>query len=372
MLLELHISVITIVAMNSHELTPEQLQDIKNSLIQGKKIFAIKKYRSYTRSDLLRAKNFVDDLQAEVKHEDKKHKKYNRQPAPKNNSFRFSPRHLQMMTELTQKGKKDDAIAMYMRLKYNDNYKKSCFVEAREFIAELPSLAASRLDFDKEDAKNTNATPSSLPLEANEPRFQNLQWIPAKHAPKFIKNYIDNSIPLMETQRFVAQKNIPLPLLVFALLLCLGLALFAYRQILFNDYFQSQVHASQMVIFVASSLAALVFGLLSYLLFKKRHKTAQLLQQNKYREGLFVLNKALLLHKASNYCYIPSKAIVQFKLTQNKSDLIIQCNKHGEDLTFRLGFLATNFKKLHQSLTNWQKSNIWVPPSTQNSHRPNA
>ncbi len=166
----------------------------------------------------------------------------------------------------------------------------------------------------------------------------------------------------MEKGKFVPIQAINYVSLFFNMLFAIIFAAGAYFQFASTIPANKPIHASDIVIISILSFMALALLIMLAKKVKKIKHIAQLKQQNKYREGMFVIGNGIILHLGKGYSYIPKVDISGFELSKNKkpTTLSIQIKtNNGQKIKQSLNFLKADNQKLLKALNNWLQTGIW-------------
>ncbi len=352
------------------KITTQQLNELKNTIAQGKTIFAIKEYRAITGADLLTAKLFVDELIAE-------NKALNSLSENVEGQESFNHQQLQLMSSLVAEDKKDAAIAMYMRLKHDDLPSDDEFKTGVAFINHLPKYiqesgftkeqipgdkVKEKLHQFKKEQEEQKVTEQVSP---NNTADYALNWLADEMAPKFLTNYLDTKIPLMDKSKFVPINNSGRATLVYNLFFSSLLVIASYSVItgIVNKTLTPNSTVAWVLLF-AFPAVTLFFLWKTWESFQKDSKINQAKQKGQYRQGMFVLKEGLLLHIKDKFCYLPKENISEFKLISNgrheAKTLNVYAQKPNDSLlSYRLDFLKQVNSSLHKSLYQWQRTGHW-------------
>jgi hypothetical protein len=353
------------------KITDLQLQDLKTIVAQGQKIFAIKKYRAITGADLMTSKLFIDGLIAQ-------NEALNSLSENVEGHESFNHQQLQLMSSLVVEDKKDAAIAMYMRIKHDDLPSDDEFKAGVAFINQLPKYIQDRgFTIEKiPEHKVIEQLQQQLIKEQEEQKVTEqvstdntadyaLNWLADELAPKFLNNFLDTKIPLMDKSQFVPVNNSSRATLVYNLFFSSLLVIASYNVItgIVNKTLTPNSTVAWVLLF-AFPTVTLFFLWKTWETYQQNSKINQAKQKGQYRQGLFVLKEGLLLHTKNKFCYLPKESISEFKLISNgrheakNLDVYIQ-KSNGSLVSYRLDFLNQVNSSLHKSLYLWHKTGHW-------------
>ena len=353
--------------------TTEQLDKLKKTIAQGRMIFAIKEYRAITGADLMTAKLFIDELIAENNALNTLSDKVKGQES-------FNYQQLQLMSDLLKQNKKDEAISMYMRIKHDDLPSDEEFKTGVKFINQLPQYIQDngitkeefpehkvnkQLQQHRKKQKEQEEQKVTEQTQATNNTEYAFNWLADESAPKFLNNFLDTTIPLMDKSQFVPINNSGRATLVYNLFFSGLLVIASYSVItglMHNTLSPNSTVA--WVLLIAFPTVTVFFLWKTWQSYQKDSIINQAKQKGQYRQGMFVLKEGLLLHIKNKFCYLPKENINEFKLTSNgrheakNLDVYIQ-KPDGSLLSYRLDFLNQVNTSLQKSLQSWHRTGHW-------------